>query len=171
MPLNGPGPGSLTHSLTRRWPLQPGGELGPGPADRRGVHHQPRGAGLLRMPGRLQPAQQLRVDRQEPQRHPGRHRGPAAGGALLQAGPGRAVPVPRLQQRDEEAGRGPDHAGRGQLRDRWVEGGAWVDFGNPRGQVHGKQWPLPKAEEAYERSRQGLGCNASVGVTTTRGSI
>lgn len=118
---------SLTHFLTYRWPLQPGGELGPGPADRGGVHHQPRRAGLLRMPGRLQPAQQLPLDHQEPQRHAGRHRGPPAGGALLQAGPGWGVPVPRLQQRDEEAGRGPVHAGRGQLRDRWerVERG-WI---------------------------------------------
>lgn len=91
------------------------------------------------MPGRFQPAQQLRLDRQEPQRHKGHHRGPAPGGALLQAGPGRGVPVPCLQQRDQEAGRGPVYAGRGQLRDRWVEGGAWVDVGNPRRQAHSKQ--------------------------------
>lgn len=161
----------LIHSLTSRRPLQPGGELGPGPADRRGVHHQPGRAGLLRMPGRFQPAQQLRLDRQEPQRHAGHHRGPAPGGALLQAGPGRGLPVPCLQQRDEEAGRGPVYAGGGQLRDRWVEGGAWVDAGSPRRQAHSKQRSRPKAEEAYELSWQGLDCSTSVGVTTVQGRI
>lgn len=79
--------------------------------------------------------------------------------------------MPRLQQRDEEAGRGPVHTGRGQLRDRWVEGGAWVDFGNPLRQAHGKQWLIPKAEEAYELSRRGLGYNAAVGVATVQGLI
>lgn len=102
-----------------RRPLQPGGELRPGPADRRSVHHQPRRAGLLWMPGRLQPTQQLRLDLQEPQRHR-HHRGPPAGGALLQTGPGRRVPLPRLQQRYTEAERGPVHSGGGQLRNRWV---------------------------------------------------
>lgn len=143
---------TLSRSLTYRWSLQLGGELGPGPADRGGVHHQPRGAGLLRVPGRFQPGQQLRLDRQEPQRHPGHRRGPAAGGALLQAGPDRGVPVPRLQQRHAEAGRGPVHAGGGQLRDRWAEGGAWADFGNPLRQACSKQCQIPKAEEAYELS-------------------
>lgn len=43
--------------------------------------------------------------------------------------------MPCLQQRDEEAAGGPVYAGGGQLRDRWVEGGAWVDVGNPRRQA------------------------------------
>lgn len=67
------------------------------------------------------------MDLQEPQFHPGHHRGPAAGGEVLQIGPGRGVPVPRLQQRDAEAGRGPVHAGGGQFRNRWVEGGTWQE--------------------------------------------
>lgn len=101
------------------------------------------------MPGWLQPTQQLRLDLQEPQHHPGHHGGPPAGGAILQTGPGWGVLVSCLQQCDTKAGWGPVYSGCGQLRDRWVEGGTWVDFGNPLSLAHCKQCVMPKAEEAY----------------------
>lgn len=135
-----------------RWPLQPGGELGPGPSDRGGVHHQPWWAGLLWMPSWFQPPKQLRLDLQEPQRDRDHHRGPTTGGAALQTGPGWGVPVPSLQQCDEETGRDPVYSGGGQLGNRCVEGGEWLQ-GAVRGQVlvilfdkHRKQHFTPKAE-------------------------
>lgn len=99
------------------------------------------------MPRRLKPAQQLRVDLKEQQRHQGHHGGPAAGGALLPAGPGRGVPVSRLQQRDAEAGRDPVHPGGGQPGNRWAEGGTWRE-GAGRGwaKAASNQFVTPKAE-------------------------
>lgn len=44
--------------------------------------------------------------------------------------------MPRLQQRDREAGRGPVYSGGGQFRTRWVEGGTRQE-GAKRGWILG----------------------------------